>query len=254
MLSEIMAIVRETGKSLREVDIHELSVREKTGKRDLCTAYDVAIEEKLVEKLSRLLPEAQFIGEERSNLPLSNGWCFVIDPIDGTANFVHDYRHSCLSVALLKDMVPVIGVVYDPYMDELFYAQQGNGAFVNGRPLHIQPIALSDAFVSFGTTPYEEEKSRRTMQLLGKVFDRSQDIRRSGSAALDLCYVAAGRTGAFFELALSPWDYAAGALIVTEAGGVATAVDGSPLVYNRRCSVLAGNALACEELSSILCE
>ncbi len=249
MLSEIMAIVRETGKLIRNADISKAAFRQKTSKRDLCSACDIEVQAQLFDRLAKLLPEAQFIGEEQSTRPTVNGgWCFIIDPIDGTANFAHDYRHSCISVALVKDDTPVIGVVYNPYMDELFYAEKGSGAFLNGLPIQVSGLPLSDSIIAFGTSPYDLEYKRDTFALAEKVFDKSLDIRRTGSAALDLCYTACGRVDGFFELILRPWDFAAGSVILTEAGGVITTMDGDPIAQKKDSSICAATPAAHAEL------
>ncbi len=249
MLSEIMAIVRETGKLIRNADISKAAFRQKTSKRDLCSACDIEVQAQLFDRLAKLLPEAQFIGEEQSARPtVGGGWCFIIDPIDGTANFAHDYRHSCISVALVKDDTPVIGVVYNPYMDELFYAEKGSGAYLNGLPIHVSGLPLFDSIIAFGTSPYDLEYKRDTFALAEKVFDKSLDIRRTGSAALDLCYTACGRVDGFFELILRPWDFAAGSVILTEAGGVITTLDGDPIVQKKDSSVCAATPAAHAEL------
>ena len=238
MLSDIMAAVRETGKLIRNADISKAAIRQKTSKRDLCTACDIEVQAQLFDRLAKLIPDAQFIGEEQANRPTATaGWTFIIDPIDGTANFTRDYHHSCISVALLKDETPVIGVVYNPYMDELFYAEKGCGAYLNGLPIQVSGLPLSDAMVAFGTAPYDLEYMHDTFVLAEKVFEKAQDVRRTGSAALDLCYVACGRLDAFFELILRPWDYAAGAVILSEAGGVVTAMDGTPIQQKKDSSI-----------------
>lgn len=240
MLSEIMAAVRETGRLIRQADISKMAIRQKTSKRDLCTACDIEVQAQLFDKLAELMPEAQFIGEEQKNQPMSSGWCFVVDPIDGTSNFAHDFHHSCISVALVKDNTPVIGVVYNPYLDELFYAEKGSGAYLNGMPIHVNRVGLEDSIVGFGTCPYDLEYMQDTFALAQRVFEKSMDVRRTGSGALDLCYVASGRLDMFFELILRPWDYAAGSVIVTEAGGKITTVDDQPVNLRRDCSVVAG--------------
>ena len=169
------------------------------------------------------------------------GKFFIVDPIDGTTNFIKDYHFSSISVALVVDNAAELGVIYNPYTDEMFCAQRGQGAFCNGKRLHVSSEPLENAIIVFGTAPYHEELSEKTFSLAYSYFRKALDIRRSGSAALDLCTIAAGRAELFFELVLSPWDYAAGALIVEEAGGLVSDCDGHPLVYDRPCSVLARN-------------
>ncbi len=230
------------------------SFTEKAGVANYVTKYDVAVEDFLYENLAKLLPEAIFIGEEsdanHSEL-LSKGLSFIIDPIDGTTNFIHDYRHSAISVGLCDKGEMIAGVVYDPYLGEVFTADKGRGAYVNGRKISVSSRKLSESVVAFGTTPYTRSYAEWTFGFARRIFDASNDLRRSGSAALDLCNVASGRVDAFFEASLSPWDYAAGSIIITEAGGIITALDGSPIRLDTVCSIATGNKSTHAEMREI---
>ena len=244
-LESIRELVRACGLFIKDIDRQSLHVDAKSGRADLVTQYDKEVQERLRKGLLEIMPDAHFVGEEGSTQAFAPvGKFFIVDPIDGTTNFVKGYNFSSISVALVVDNAAELGVIYNPYADEMFWAQRGQGAFCNGRPLHVSDEPLENGIVVFGTAPYHEELSERTFQLAYDYFKKALDIRRSGSAALDLCSVAAGRAELFFELLLSPWDFAAGALIVTEAGGVVTDCDGRPLAYDRPCSVLARNKLA----------
>ena len=166
---------------------------------------------------------------------------FIVDPIDGTTNFVRGLKHSAISVALAHDGVVEYGVVYDPYKDEIFSAKRDGGAFLNGRPVHVSERPLDQGVFGMGTAIYDRQFIAPTMRLTEQLFRRSCDFRRLGAAALDLCGVACGRLDLFFEYSLSPWDHAAGGLILTEAGGVLSTLEGKPMDYARRCSVWASN-------------
>ncbi len=241
-LESICELVHDCGLFIKDIDRGNLHVDAKSGRADLVTQYDRQVQERLRVGLLEIMPDAHFIGEEGSTQPFTPvGKFFIVDPIDGTTNFVKDYRFSCISVALVIDNAAELGVIYNPYTDEMFYAQRGQGAFCNGKRLHVSSEPLENGIVVFGTAPYHEELNEKTFQLAYAYFKKALDIRRSGSAALDLCTIAAGRAELFFELFLSPWDYAAGALIVTEAGGLVSDCDGHPLVYDKPCSVLARN-------------
>lgn len=134
-------------------------------------------------------------------------------------------------------------MVYNPYSDEMFTAQKGQGAFCNGKEIRVSRQPLENGIVLFGTSPYYEELNEESFKKAFDYFKKALDIRRSGSAALDLCSIAAGRAELYFELRLSPWDFAAGALLVKEAGGKVTTVDGQEITYDKPCSVLASNGL-----------
>ena len=230
LLEQIIQIVRQAGDIVRSARDIAAGTKEKSFAGDLVTAYDLAVENFLKEKLPPLVPGSLFFGEEeKENADPSRGWAFIVDPIDGTANFVRDLRRSAISVALARDAVVEYGVVYDPYRDEMFSARRGGGAFLNGAPIHVSEKPLAQGIFSMGTSLYRPEYFQRTMRLTEQLFRRSCDFRRMGAAALDFCDVACGRPEAFFEYSLCPWDYAAGSLLVTEAGGAVCALDGGPL-------------------------
>ena len=169
------------------------------------------------------------------------GYAFIVDPIDGTTNFVKDYHMSAISVALLSGKDVVAGVVYNPYLDETFYAIKGEGAFCNGKRISVSSQPIDKALVIFGSSPYDKSLFPKTIEVLSEYFYKVLDIRRSGSAALDLCCIASGRADLFFELQISPWDFAAGKLLIEEAGGVVTTLDGAPLTFDGKTSILAKN-------------
>ena len=242
MLEQIAAIVKEAGEIVLSAHDIAAHTHEKSSAADLVTEYDLAVENFLKEKLPPLVPGAIFYGEEeQENADPATGWAFIVDPIDGTTNFVRGLRQSAVSVALAKDGVIEYGVVLDPYKAELFSARRGGGAFLNGSLIHVSDRPLSQGVFGMGTAIYRREYLAPTMRLTEQLFRRSCDFRRMGAAALDLCNVACGRTELFFEYSLCPWDYAAGSLLVTEAGGVISTLDGQPLAFDRRCRCWASN-------------
>ena len=243
----ITPLIRQAGKMMldaRNVESSE-NITVKPGDANFVTVYDVAIQEFLIKEIQKQIPEADFIAEEQKNDSsiLSHQYCFLIDPIDGTTNFISDYHHSAISVAMFSYGTPVFGAVYDPYQNELFLAEQGKGAYLNGTPIHTSKRPLELALVAFGTAPYYKKQcGEKTFQLLKELFLCCSDVRRCGSAALDLAYLAAGRNDIFFECILSPWDIAAGALLITEAGGVISDMNGNPIDYANPTPVIAANA------------
>ncbi len=218
MLFQIVRIAREAGS--RMLQFHEAAAHQKEGHFNYVTDADVAVQRFLKKELLALLPQARFFAEEQENEPLTDSPTFVVDPIDGTLNYMRRRQASAVSIGFLNGKKPVMGVIYNPYADEMFYGEAGKGAFLNGRPLRVSDTRFENAMVSFGTSPYDADLVRRTMAVASRFLLRAGDLRRSGSAALDLCDVACGRSDIFFELRLRPWDVAAGALLVTEAGGV----------------------------------
>ncbi len=242
MLEQIISIVREAGEIVLSAHDVWSQTHEKSSAADLVTEYDLAVERFLKEKLPPLVPGSLFFGEEeKENASPLTGWVFIVDPIDGTTNFVRGLKHSAISVALAHDGAVEYGVVYDPYKDEIFSAKRGGGAFLNGRPIRVSERPLDQGVFGMGTAIYDRQFIAPTMRVTEQLFRRSCDFRRLGAAALDLCDVACGRLDLFFEYSLSPWDHAAGGLILIEAGGVLSTLEGRPMDYTRRCSVWASN-------------
>ena len=252
VLAAIVAAEREAAELVMHA--HGILAECKSGHRDVVTEYDRRVQELLVERLGAACPGARFFCEENDRHDdLHAEHLFIIDPIDGTMNFVRGMNHSCLSVAYRHFGVAEAAAVYNPYVDEMFTAVNGGGAFLNGRALHASDAPLSESIVCCGTAPYREELTAETFRIMELAYRASLDIRRQGSAELDLCSVAAGRAGAYFELSLSLWDYAAGWLIVKEAGGVCTRLDGSPLPFDgSKPTVLAGGAQAWADFRALL--
>lgn len=247
LLKEIIAAVRACGAIIVNADRTKSGIDEKAGHANFVTAYDKKVQEELQKKLLAILPEAVFVGEEEDvHASVADGYAFIVDPIDGTTNFIKDYHASAISVGLTKGGERYMGVVYNPYFDEMFTAVKRQGAFLNGKPIQVSNQPIENGIVIFGTAPYYEDLAKKSFDMAYQYFCKALDVRRSGSAALDLCNVAAGRAELFFELRLSPWDYAAGSLIVEEAGGVVTQIDGGEITLNEGCGVLATNA-ACRE-------
>lgn len=252
MLNRIIETVKEAGKIILSARDQESAVTAKEGKKNFVTMYDVAVQNFLFEELGKAFPEAEFVGEESENRLENDALRFIIDPIDGTTNFMQDYRCSCISVALCKENDILAGVVYNPYTDEIFSAEKGKGAYLNGKKIQVSDRPLSDGLALFGTSPYHPENTDETFALLRKVFDLSRDIRRSGSAAYDICMVACGRCEVFFEKALQPWDVAAGTLIIKEAGGVALNYEGNEINFSMPNDVVFANPKAYKEFATLL--
>jgi len=215
---------------------------DKKGAIDLVTEVDVEIERAFRKSIAERFPDHAILGEEFGGQAAApKGPCWVFDPIDGTTNFAHGLPIFCSSVALEIDGIGEVAAVYDPTRRELFSAERGRGAFLNGRPLSVsQTESLMDAMLVTGF-PYDvHERVDEIVGLFGAFVGRARAVRRLGSAAIDLCYVAAGRLDGFWESDLKSWDIAGGALIVSEAGGTVTGLQGEAFL-SRGGSVLASN-------------
>jgi myo-inositol-1(or 4)-monophosphatase len=201
------------------------------GLNDMVSYVDVQAEEKILKIIKEILPEAGVLGEElgESGENSQKGYCWIIDPIDGTTNYLHGIPFFAISLALTKDGEPVIGIVYEVVRSEIFYAWQGGGAYCNEASIRVSDTShLKSALIATGF-PYSEFGRMETfLQILRHLMQKSHGIRRIGSAALDLAYVASGRIDGFFELGLNPWDVAAGILLVREAGGTVASFSSKP--------------------------
>ncbi|WP_247235399.1 inositol monophosphatase family protein [Telluribacter sp. SYSU D00476] len=196
---------------------------------NLVSYVDKETEKLLVAGLREILPEASFITEEGTTGEDSNtealNW--IIDPLDGTTNFVHGLPVYCVSVGLVRGKEPLIGIIHEPSKDELFYGWQGGGAWCNGRRLQVSKAQhLSESLIATGFPYRNFEKQHQYMEILSTLMRKTHGVRRLGAAAVDLAYVAAGRFEGFYEYNLHPWDMAAGILLIKEAGGTVTDFEG----------------------------
>lgn len=244
LLESIKKIVVECGSIMIGADYNNLGIEEKDGNNNIVTKYDVMIQEMLKTKLLELVPSAIFIGEEGFfSSDVESEYAFIVDPIDGTLNFSRNLALSAISVALLKNDKPYIAVCYNPYINELYYAMSGKGAFLNGNRIHVSDKNLKNGIVSCGCAPYYDDLRKQSLKLVNKFASVASDFRRFGSAVIEICNVACGKVEVYFELKLMPWDYAAASLILTEAGGVITTIEGSSIQYYNPTSVLVSNGV-----------
>lgn len=230
-------------------------VMKKSGDADFVTVYDKGVQERLIAGLSGLFPEAHFFAEEKDNFAedTKNGLCFVIDPIDGTTNFIHNLGASTISVGALFDGKPVFGCVYDPYRNDLFIAVDGKGAYKNGERISVSDREMPTAVVAFGTAPYKkQEYAVEGFRIARDIFCCCSDLRRSGSAALDMANIACGKLDGFFECVLCPWDYMAGTVLIREAGGVVTDFDGADINFSSPSPVLCSNGIIQNKLLALI--
>ena len=228
-LQELESLLR----SLRPFLLDPTSVGEVVTKNrnDFVTAADVGVQRRIREALALSHPHIHVMGEEDADHSIDPTVpTVVLDPIDGTTNYIFGYGLSAVSFALVQGGQTQLGAVYNPYTDELFAAERGKGATLNGTPIHVlEASAPAEVVAAIGSMPYRKEFANELFGLAKQLYLECIDIRRSGSAALDICYTAAGRVGLYCERGLKVWDYAAAALILEEAGGRITDYQGEPI-------------------------
>jgi myo-inositol-1(or 4)-monophosphatase len=252
LLPQVRAAVIESGDLIKDAWDKPRNVRYK-GRIDLVTETDVAVEHDLKDRLAKILPEASFLAEESAADAPLNDLTWVIDPIDGTTNFMHQVPLVCTSVGLWRNGRIVMGIINAPIMNECFYAISGGGAWCNDKQIFVtRTDQLEQSLIATGFPYTITEDADEITDRLRRVLKASQGVRRLGAAALDLAYLAAGRFDAFYEKGLKPWDTAAGWLLVNEAGGKVSEYDASVdfSLYSK--SLLASNTLLHAQMSALM--
>ncbi|MCQ9207155.1 MAG: inositol monophosphatase [Omnitrophica bacterium] len=222
------------------------------GEIDVVTDADKRAESIIVGTIKKSFPRHSFLAEENTYAKKDLDFTWIIDPIDGTTNFLHGFPFFCVSIALVYRGKIILGVVYDPTREELFYAERAKGAFLNKKRIHVSAVSrLKKSLVATGFAYDIKRAVNNNVSNFINFLKASQAVRRAGSAALDLCYIACGRFDGFWEFYLNPWDTAAGLLMVEEAGGKATKIDGSAYsIYDKE--ILASNSKIHREMTMTL--
>ena len=250
-------IAHQAGELLLEGFDKEKTILSKSSEIDWVTEYDQASEKLIVERLQAETPDYGILGEEGSRIDTENGYRWIIDPLDGTTNYTHHFPMFCVSIALYHEDTPLVGVVYDPLRQETFHAAKGRGAFLT-TPRGTHPIRVSKednlkhSLLATGF-PYDRHTSPHNNTIeLAAFLKETHGIRRAGSAALDLAYVAAGRLDGFWEFKLYPWDMGASRLLIEEAGGTVTQPDGQPVAIQEQLSLAVSNGRIHQQMLDVL--
>jgi myo-inositol-1(or 4)-monophosphatase len=254
-MDSAVAAARRAGAILLEQTRSGFGIERKTSIVNLVTDADRAAEQAIIDHLLAAFPTHGVLAEERGQqVPWESDCQWIIDPLDGTTNFAHGFPFYSISIALEQRGTCRLGVVLDPIRDELFTAEAGQGARLNGRMIRVSSAAtLDDALLATGFAYDIREVADNNLDHFNRFALRAQGIRRTGSAALDLCYVAAGRLDGYWEVKLSPWDSAAGSVILTEAGGRITHFDGAPYsIYGK--DLVASNGPLHQPMLDVLAE
>ena len=256
LLEVAKEVAKEAGEILRKGFGTAFQIESKEGKQNLVTEYDHASQDFIIAQIKKAFPTHTFLAEEGDvKEGPSDQILWIIDPLDGTVNFAHEVPFFAVSIAAAKGKEIVCGCVYNPMLDELFFAEKGSGAFLGERKLAVTERTSLENILAATGFPYDGyQNPLHCIDRFGKMVAKGLPIRRLGVAALDICYIAAGRFDVFWEVGLHPWDMAAGKLIVEEAGGQVSHYDGSPHEIFSYSTILATNGHLHDEMVSLLKE
>lgn len=238
MLYKIIEIVREAGKILEDKNIN---ITQKGNDSNYVTSADLSVQKFLEKELLQMLPGSVFVGEESDAKKVTGEYVWVVDPIDGTSNFIRDIGISSISVGLLKNGVPHLGVIYQPYRDEMYWAEKGKGAYMNGQKIQVSERDFRHSHLCSAMSLYNKDYAKPCFNIIERVYAESDDLRRLGSAATELAYLAAGRVELYFEIRLFPWDIAGAIPIITEAGGEIEILYEDTIPLDRPVAMIAAN-------------
>lgn len=235
--------VKDIVKDAAQIALNDkYQVKSKTDVTNVVTSSDVKIQEFLQKRLTELVPGSDFFGEESEGSFKDKGYTWVVDPIDGTQNFIRGLRQSTISVCLCFDGQAIIGVVYNPFIDEMYWAEKGKGSYCNGTKLAVSDRKFDNAILCTAMSLYDKRYAATCNDIIMDAYYKCNDVRRFGTASIELCYLAAGKVELYYEYRLWPWDHAAAGLVLTEAGGfIEDPFIGDKIEYYHMCPVVAAN-------------
>ena len=240
LIKPLEDIAYEAGEMMLSAKKLEITAK---GERDYVTQVDINVNNFVIEKLKELLPDSHILTEESDDHNIdTDSYTWVIDPIDGTSNFIFDFHLSCVSIGLVCKNKTILGVVYNPFTDEMFSAAQGEGTYLNGQRISVgDRTTVKESIIICETNPYGDRTSGITRDVIDRVYKECLDYRVLGTAALDICYVACGRASSFVSEGINPWDFAAGLVIIAEAGGVYSSWDNGDISFKGLQNFLCSN-------------
>ncbi|KAL7633252.1 UNVERIFIED_CONTAM: hypothetical protein RMT77_016356 [Armadillidium vulgare] len=253
-----LELAKTAGEVIKNA-VHKVkNIETKSSPKDLVTETDKQVEELLMKSFALKFPDHKFIGEESVSAgvkcELTDDPTWIIDPVDGTMNFVHTFPYFCVSIALWVNKKPEIGIIYNPLLDQMYTAQRGKGAFLNNKRIHVsgqKDLSQALIFTELGSSR-NEEKMKVVLNNLTKIMDLAHGVKVQGTAALDMCAVGVGYCDAYYQMGLHCWDMAAGCVIVREAGGVVVDMSGEPFDVLSRRVICASSKEVADQLVSIL--
>ncbi|MBR4724691.1 MAG: inositol monophosphatase [Lachnospiraceae bacterium] len=240
LLKKIADIVRDASRIMTDNE-KRARITQKGNASNYVTEADTGIQQYLSQRLPSLIPGSTIVGEEDGQLDASGRYIWVIDPIDGTSNFIRDLGLSVISVGLIHDGKPYIGVIYHPYMDEMYCGEVGLGAFLNDKPIHVSDRDFAHSHLCSAMSLYDKRYAKPCFNIIEKVYSQSDDLRRLGSAALELALLAAGKVELYFEMRVFAWDVAAAFAMIIAAGGYIECLHEDGLPLDRPFPIIAAN-------------
>lgn len=235
---ETEKIVKAAAQFARNVDF---IVSEKGGVANVVTTADLNVQRYLCKKLKELLPQAGFYCEEDNLHDTESEYVWVVDPIDGTMNYTRGIPQCAISVGLIRNNEPIVGVVHNPFQKDTFSAALGDGATKNGKPIHVSSCTFERSLLFTAMSVYKKELAPICNEIIAEAYAQCSDVRRFGTCALELCYIAEGKADLFFEMRVFPWDYAGAYLVLKEAGGVLKGFDGETLAFDKATPLVGAN-------------
>lgn len=249
LLEKVKKTVKKASKLMFE---DKINITEKGSVTNIVTSADINVQKFLQKELCNLLPQSDFLGEESDHTAGQSDYCWIVDPIDGTQNFARRMEQSAISVGLRYKEEMVLGVVFNPFLKEMFWAEKGKGAYLNKKRIHVSDKPFNDSLFCTAMCLYKKEYAEICNKIIMETYCKCNDIRRFGVCSLELCYLADGRLDLYYEYRLFPWDYAAASLILTEAGGVLEDSYGNPAnLFSQGPLIAANNRKNLDELKAI---
>lgn len=236
----VISIVKETALIIRNA---RFDIIEKDGSANIVTTSDLMSQERLVKQLKELIPESGFLCEENDLKDTSKEYTWVIDPIDGTANYARGINDSCISVGLLHNRKCVLGVVCNIFLDEVYSATIDLGARLNGKAINVSKRSFSEGILCTAMSLYKKDLAKKCSDIIYEAYMQCNDVRRFGSCALELCYLASGKCDLFFEIRVFPWDYTGAYLVLNEAGGMLKGFNNQKLTFDKTTVLIGANNL-----------
>lgn len=239
-MSELLDKVEQLARNASRIMKKSFFIVEKEGSANIVTENDLAIENYLRKELLALLPGSTFFGEEGDERKESD-YIWIVDPIDGTQNYARRLGNCAISIGLLHKQEVILGVVYCPYSEELYKAEKGQGSYLNDKPIHVSSRPFSDGLLCTALSLYRKEYASICSNIILDAYNECNDVRRFGSCAVELCYLASGRCDLYFEIRIFPWDYSGSEVILKEAGGILTSYNGAPLDHKKETVLIGAN-------------